>query len=61
MRFRWLLFVIVVTISGCDDWDEIRNKPEQQVHDKQVCVAGGMEYATNAYGEVKCIHTKEKS
>lgn len=42
-------------------WDEIRNEPEQQVHDKQVCVAGGMDYATNAYGEVKCIHPRTEA
>ncbi len=60
MSRTWLLLV-TVAVSGCEPvahWDEIRNEPEQQVHDAQVCVAGGMDYATNAYGEVKCIHPR---
>lgn len=54
-----LAVLSLVALSGCGDmsaWDEVRNSPEQIVHDKRVCVDGGMDYATNAYGEVRCIH-----
>lgn len=59
---RWSVLIVAFFLSGCENlatWDEIRNKPDQQVHDKQVCTAGGMDYAVNAYSEVKCKHPAE--
>ena len=61
---RLALVPTLFLLAACDQvahWDEIRNKPEQQVHDKRVCVGGGMDYATNAYGEVKCIHPNDEN
>lgn len=58
-EWKVLAVLSLVALSGCSDmsaWDEVRNSPEQNVHDKRVCVDGGMDYATNAYGEVRCIH-----